>query len=175
MATSELYWQDTDCEIHRIVVGPLANNVLFVRCRHTGESIMVDAADEHGKLLELCQALDTRTVLETHGHFDHIGALTEVRDAGYEVGVTAEDAYRLPSYDYILEDDTEIEVGQLRIQTMKTPGHTEGSICFKIKDKPVRISGDTLFHGGPGRTDLPGGDWQTILKSLDQRLSLIHI
>ncbi|MEL7158979.1 MAG: MBL fold metallo-hydrolase, partial [Actinomycetota bacterium] len=111
-----------------------------------------------------------RTVLETHGHWDHIQAVPQVRDAGYMVGVTAEDAAMLPSYDYLLEDDSMIEVGRLRLHTITTPGHTPGSICFKLVDKPLLFSGDTLFPGGPGATNNEGADFDTIIESIDRRL-----
>ncbi len=165
-----LHWHDSDVEVHKIVVGDLDNNVFFVRCKHTGESLMIDAANEHEKLLELCQALDVRTVVETHGHADHIEAVPQVRDAGYRVGITAADAARLPSYDYILEDDEVIPIGRLSLRTIITPGHTEGSICFKLENKPLLFSGDTLFPGGPGRTDLAGGNFNDVLTSIDTKL-----
>ncbi len=163
-----LHWQDTDTEVHKVVVGPYENNVFVVRCRHTGDAVLLDAANEHELLLDLCKALGVRTVLETHGHWDHIQAVPAVRDAGYMVGVTAEDAAMLPSYDYLLEDDSIIEVGRLKLHTITTPGHTPGSICFKLVDKPLLFSGDTLFPGGPGKTET--GDFETIIESIDRRL-----
>ena len=87
-----LHWCDEQAEIHRIVVGDYVNNVFVLRCRQTGESVLIDAANEHDKLLELCRSLDVRSVLETHGHFDHIQAVPAVREAGYRVAVTAADA-----------------------------------------------------------------------------------
>lgn len=167
---STLHWSDTDVEVHKIVVGPYDNNVFFIRCRHTGEAVMLDAANEHEQLLALCKTLGVRTVLETHGHHDHIQAVPQVRDAGYEVGITAADAAMLPSYDYILEDDQMIEVGDLKLHTVTTPGHTPGSICFKLVDKPLLFSGDTLFPGGPGNTSFEGGNFSEIITSIDERL-----
>ena len=70
-----LHWCDEQAEIHRIVVGDYENNVFVLRCRQTGESTLIDAANEHDKLLELCRELDVRSVLETHGHWDHIQAV----------------------------------------------------------------------------------------------------
>ncbi len=79
------------------------NNVYVLRCRETGDAVLIDAANEHELLLELCRDLGVRTVLETHGHWDHIQAVPAVRDAGYEVGITAEDADMLDAYDYVIE------------------------------------------------------------------------
>ena len=93
-----------------------------------------------------------RKVLETHGHWDHIQAVPQLRDAGYSVGVTAQDAGMLPSYDEVIQDDSVIEVGRLKLHTIHTPGHTPGSMCFKLEGHPVLFSGDTLFPGGPGAT-----------------------
>ncbi len=165
-----LHWSDTDLEVHKLVVGPLDNNVFVVRCRHTGEAVLLDAANEHDKLLELCERLGVRTVLETHGHWDHIQAVPAIRDAGYQVGVTAEDAAMLPSYDYVLEDDSVIPVGRLRLHTIHTPGHTPGSMSFAVEGKPLLFTGDTLFPGGPGATSFEGGDFDTIIRSIEDRI-----
>jgi glyoxylase-like metal-dependent hydrolase (beta-lactamase superfamily II) len=165
-----LHWNDSRVEVHRLVVGPMDNNVFVVRCRETGEAVLLDAANEHERLLELCQTLGVRTVLETHGHWDHIQAVPEIRDAGYRVGVTAEDAAMLPSYDYLLEDESVIEVGRLRIHTHHTPGHTPGSMSFSVEDTPLLFTGDTLFPGGPGATAYEGGDFETILRSIEERM-----
>ena len=93
-----------------------------------------------------------------------------VRDAGYLVGVTAADAAMLPSYDYLLEDDAVIQGGRLRLHTICTPGHTPGSICFRLEGSPIVFSGDTLFPGGPGATSMEGGDFEQIIESIDRRL-----
>lgn len=161
---------ETGFEVHAVVVGPMDNNVFVIRCTETGDGVLIDAANEHERLLELCSALGVRRVIETHGHWDHIQAVPAVRDAGYEVAVTAADSDMLPSYDSILEDDNVIEVGRLRLRTIATPGHTRGSMCFALEGSPLLFSGDTLFPGGPGNTSFEGGDFATIIDSLDQRL-----
>jgi glyoxylase-like metal-dependent hydrolase (beta-lactamase superfamily II) len=157
-------------EIHKVVVGPVDNNVFVLRCTETGDAVLLDAANEHDRLLDLCRTLGVRSVLETHGHWDHIQAVPQLRDAGYEVHVTAEDAERLPSYDQLLDDDTVIPVGRLRLRTIHTPGHTPGSMCFLLEGAPVLFSGDTLFPGGPGATKFPGGDFPTIIESIEGKL-----
>lgn len=170
MATPvRIHWSDADAEVHSLVVGPVDNNVFVVRCKRTGEAVLLDAANEHDRLLPLCRDLGVRRVLETHGHWDHIQAVPALRDAGYEVAVTAADAGMLPSHDSLLEDDAVIHVGDLRLRTIATPGHTPGSMCFLLEGTPLLFSGDTLFPGGPGATTQPGS-FATIIRSLDERL-----
>ena len=164
-----MHYQDGQAEIHKVVVGPMDNNVFVLRCRQTGEAVLIDAANEHERLLELCQRLGVGRVIETHGHWDHIQAVPAMRDAGYDVGIRAEDAARLPSYDFLLEDDSVISVGRLALRTIFTPGHTPGSMCFLVEGSPVLFSGDTLFPGGPGTTK-SGGHFPTIIRSIEERL-----
>jgi glyoxylase-like metal-dependent hydrolase (beta-lactamase superfamily II) len=165
-----LHYEDSQLEVHRLVVGPVDNNVFVLRCKQTGEAMLIDAANEHEKLLELCQGLGVRKVVETHGHWDHIQAVPQIRDAGYEVAVTAADAGMLPSYDLLLEDESVLEVGRLRVHTIATPGHTPGSMCFVVEGSPLLFSGDTLFPGGPGNTKTELGDFTQIIESIDRRL-----
>ena len=165
-----LHYEDSQAEIHELVVGPMDNNVFVLRCRETGDAVLLDAANEHEKLLQLCQRLDVRKVLETHGHWDHIQAVPAIRDAGYDVGVTAEDASMLPSYDFVIPDDEEYQVGDLRIRSLHTPGHTAGSTSFLLEGKPLVFTGDTLFPGGPGNTATPGASFDQIIESIDRRL-----
>jgi len=109
-----------------------------------------------------------RSVVETHGHWDHVQAVTQVRDAGFDVAVAQADADMLPSYDQILDHDSVLEVGRLRLRTILTPGHTPGSMCFAIEGSPVLLSGDTLFPGGPGNTSPEDADFNTIIESISE-------
>jgi glyoxylase-like metal-dependent hydrolase (beta-lactamase superfamily II) len=170
MGQLEKIWSDAAAEVHQIVVGPMDNNVYILRCRRTGDAMLIDAANEHETLLEICQQLGVRSVVETHGHWDHIQAVPAVRDAGYSVAVTSADAGMLPSYDLILDDDETLSVGDLRITTLATPGHTPGSICFAVEGTNLLFTGDTLFPGGPGNTSFEGGDFPTIIESIDRRI-----
>jgi glyoxylase-like metal-dependent hydrolase (beta-lactamase superfamily II) len=167
-----LHWADGRLEIHKVVVGAYENNVFVLRCRETGDAVLIDAANEHGLLLDLAKRLGVRRILETHGHFDHIGAVAAMREAGYEVAVTSADAPMLKDvgYDVFLDDAEVIEVGKLRLHAIHNPGHTPGSISFRVEGSPILFSGDTLFPGGPGNTTFPGGDFATIIASLDNRL-----
>ncbi len=165
-----LHYEDSLVEVHRVVVGPMDNNVHVIRCKETGEAVLVDAANEHELLLEMCRKLGVGQVIETHGHWDHIQAVPAVRDAGYAVSVSAADAGMLPSYDLLLEDGAVLEVGRLRLETIANPGHTPGSVSFFLHDTPLLFSGDTLFPGGPGNTKLEGADFGTIIRSIEERL-----
>src|SRR5580692_3779361 len=170
MGQLEQIWSDAAAEVHQIVVGPMDNNVYILRCRRTGDAMLIDAANEHEELLEVCRRLGVTQVVETHGHWDHIQAVPAVREAGISVAVTQADAAMLPSYDLILEDDAIVEVGRLRLKTIATPGHTPGSMCFAVEGTPLLLSGDTLFPGGPGNTSFEGGDFPTIIRSVEHRL-----
>ncbi|HEX2118409.1 MAG TPA: MBL fold metallo-hydrolase [Acidimicrobiales bacterium] len=165
-----LHYEDDRVQITKVVVGPMVNNVFVVRCAQTGESVLVDAADEPDVLPPLCEELEVGDVLTTHGHGEHIQAVPAVRAAGHRVGVAEADAHMLPAHDFVIEDDAVIEVGRLRLHALHTPGHTPGSTCFTIAGSPVLLSGDTLFPGGPGNTRRNPVNFATIIRSIQQRL-----
>jgi len=164
------HFEDTEVRIDKLVVGPFENNVFVLRSKNTGEAVIVDAANEHELLLDVSRATGVNRVLTTHGHWDHIQAVTAMRDAGIDVGIAEADAKMLPSYDFIIGDDEVIEVGDLRLRTIHNPGHTPGSTSFLLEGHPVLFTGDTLFPGGPGNTKTPEGDFPLILQSIDRRL-----
>ena len=163
-------YEDANVEVHRVVVGPMDNNVYILRCRQTGDAMLIDAANEHDLLLDLCRTLGVRQVVETHGHWDHIQAVEAVRNAGFDVAVTEADAGMLPSYDQLLSDREKLRVGKLQVATIATPGHTPGSMCFAVEGTPLLFSGDTLFPGGPGNTSFENADFGTIIDSIEHRL-----
>jgi glyoxylase-like metal-dependent hydrolase (beta-lactamase superfamily II) len=164
------HYEDPTVRVEKIVVGPYENNVFVVRSKGTGEAVIIDAANEHELLLDIARATGVRRVLTTHGHFDHIQAVKQMRDAGIDVGIAAEDAKMLPSYDFIIPDDDVIEVGDLRLRTIHTPGHTPGSTSFLLEGHPLLFTGDTLFPGGPGNTSFKDASFEQIIQSIDRRL-----
>jgi glyoxylase-like metal-dependent hydrolase (beta-lactamase superfamily II) len=156
--------------VEKLVVGPMENNVYVVRCTTTGDAVIVDAANEHDLLLGVARASGVRRVLTTHGHWDHIQAVTALRDAGIDVGVAAADAEMLPGYDFVIDDDEVVTVGDLRLRAIHNPGHTAGSTSFLVEGHPLLLTGDTLFPGGPGSTFGDAGAFAEILQSIDRRL-----
>jgi len=167
-----LRFEDERVEVHTVVVGPLSTNVYVPRCKRTGKAVLIDAADDGVQLVELCRTLGVERVLETHGHLDHIAAVPAVRAAGYRVGIAPEDAHNLDGHDFDLVDGEVSEVGDLRLRTIFTPGHTPGSTSFLLEGgPPLLFGGDTLFPGGPGATrPSGGGHFPTIIKTLEERL-----
>lgn len=163
-------YEDSLLVLEHVVVGPLANNVFTLTCKSTGEGVLIDAADENELLEEMCDRTGVRKVITTHGHFDHIGAVVALRDKGIDVGIHDNDASMLPSYDYILHDEEVLRVGDIRLELLHTPGHTAGSVSIRVLDTPLLFTGDTLFPGGPGATHFPGGDFITIMTSIESRL-----
>lgn len=171
MAGRPAHYETSDVRIDKVVVGPFENNAFVLRCKRRGEAVLIDAANEHELLVPLCRALGVREVLTTHGHWDHIQAVIAARNAGLDVGIAAGDADMMDAYDFVIDDDTVIEVGDLRLRTIHNPGHTPGSTSFLLEGHPVVFTGDTLFPGGPGNTNAHArASFDTIIESIDRRL-----
>ena len=169
------YHQDDRAEVHRLVVGRLDTNVWVLRCRNSGQAVLIDAAAEPDLLLEWAATLGVRVVLQTHGHWDHVGAIPGFRRTGYPVRISPADATMVPDgqrlgLDPDLEDGSVIEVGDLRLHALATPGHTSGSMCFRLEGAPLVFAGDTLFPGGPGATEGDPGRFATILDAIERQL-----
>ena len=162
--------------VYRFVVGPLENNVYVVRNGTANSSVLIDGAAEPTRLLDICRDLGVSTVLQTHGHADHIQAVPELHRAGLRIGIGLGDAERLAGeYDWVISDGELIDIGEgARLKAIHTPGHTPGSMCFLLSSDgettDILFSGDTLFPGGPGNTSLAGGDFSTIIESISTRL-----
>lgn len=167
---STAHYEADGVRIDKIVVGPHDNNVYIVQCTRTGDAVLIDAANEPDRLVALAGEAGVSKVLTTHGHYDHVQAVEAVRAAGLPVGVGAADVPMMPAHDFVIEDGEEIAVGDLKLRAMHTPGHTPGGMSFVLEGHPVLFSGDTLFPGGPGATNFPGGDFPTVIASIRDRL-----
>jgi glyoxylase-like metal-dependent hydrolase (beta-lactamase superfamily II) len=159
----------TTVRVDRLVLGAYGTNTYVLTSLQTSESLVIDAPAEAKKILELLQGTRPRAILLTHGHLDHTGALLPLKTA-LKVPVAAhrEDSPRLPlKPDIFCTDGEKLALGAHEIEVFHTPGHTPGSLCFLVGG--VLFAGDTLFPGGPGRTQTPA-DFRLILESLSRKI-----
>jgi glyoxylase-like metal-dependent hydrolase (beta-lactamase superfamily II) len=155
--------------IRRVETVPYGTNAYVVSCPTTLESVLIDAPGESARILEELEGTRPLSILITHSHFDHTGALGEIADRlGIPVAAHAADASRLPRKpDRELQDGDRVTLGEFALHVLHTPGHTPGSLCFRLSD--ALFSGDTLFPGGPGRTASPA-DLRQIIASLEDKI-----
>jgi hydroxyacylglutathione hydrolase len=175
-------------KIESVVVGALETNCYLAYCEKSRACAVVDPGAEPELIFQAIAQnnLEPVILLNTHGHVDHVGANKDLKDrfniplhihradhkllrnsflsaiAGF-LGAKAS-----PEPDAFLEDGEEISVGEGTLKVLTTPGHTPGSVSFKGED--FLLSGDTLFCGGVGRTDLPGGNWTELIGSIQNRI-----
>jgi hydroxyacylglutathione hydrolase len=161
--------EDNVLRIEKLALGPYDTNAYILVCRKTGDSVLIDAPAEAEVIIEKLRGTNPGRVLLTHGHGDHTGALQEIRSRlGIPLAAHAADAGGLPSPpDLRLRDGDTVPLGNLQLEVMHTPGHTPGSLCFKIGK--YLLSGDTLFPGGPGHTGSPA-DLRQIVESITVKL-----
>jgi glyoxylase-like metal-dependent hydrolase (beta-lactamase superfamily II) len=147
--------------ITKVSVGPMDNNAYLLRCRATGEQLLVDAANEADRLIELVGAAGLATVVTTHQHMDHWVGLEEVLAAtGARSLAHAADAEGLPARPETVADGDTVRVGECALEVIHLVGHTPGSIALLYRDGSSGgfahlFTGDSLFPGGPGRTTTP--------------------
>ncbi len=166
--------------IETVVVGPLETSCYILACGKPKEAAIIDPGDEYNKIKKIIgrSGLKPLFIINTHGHGDHIGAN---KDFGLPIYIHRLDADCLtdpsknlsssffldvvsPKAARLLEGGEKIKVGSLELEIIHTPGHTPGGICIKCGD--AVFSGDTLFCGGVGRTDLPGGSRKDLENSI---------
>lgn len=180
--------------IESLVVGPFQSNCHIVACERTGEAVIFDAGDDAKRILATVEAMrvQVKAVVNTHAHIDHVAGLADVVDAlGVPVFMHRADT---PVYDMLeqsaamfglpaprrakihgwLEEGETIRIGELEGSVMLMPGHTPGHIIvvFGATTPPRAIVGDVLFQGSIGRTDLPGGDHEVMMKTLARFLPM---
>lgn len=177
--------------IETLTVGPIMANCFIVGCEETRAAAVIDPGDEADRiLLALADARLTVTqIINTHGHFDHVGANARLKKAtGAPISAHALDAPMLgqlsrmaamwgmsadnsPPPDRLIDEGDSLVVGELTFRVIHTPGHTPGGVSL-IVDGHVFV-GDTLFAGSVGRTDFPGGDFETLKASIQKKLFVL--
>jgi len=164
--------KDDRIQIEKIELGPYGTNAYILVCRNTGESVIVDAPADAGKILQLLKGTRPKYILITHNHMDHTGALSELKSTlDLPIAAHADDAGGLPvPADQLLSDGDVISCGDFKLSVLYTPGHTPGSICFLTGS--YLIAGDTLFPDGPGRTGSPA-DFKNIVESLTGKIFVL--
>jgi hydroxyacylglutathione hydrolase len=172
-------------------VGPVAENCFIVRRKGSDAAVVVDPGDEPDRLIEALDQVGVASVeaiLITHTHFDHVGAVAPVAAATgapvwcpeLEVPVLANIMDFVPwpgfgpfeSYDadHTVKGGETLELAGMTIDVIFTPGHSPGHVTYAIRGEDALFSGDVLFQGSVGRVDLPGGDWPTLLRSIETLL-----
>ncbi len=177
--------------LETLLVGPLGVNCYILADEKSKEGIVIDPGGNAGEILSVIKRLQirVRAIVNTHAHFDHVLALSEVRAATHAPFLLHADDVPLLSAaqasagsfgvyvsqpeppDQLVKEGDEVVAGEIKLHVLHTPGHSPGAICLA---DPTRVFvGDTLFEGSIGRTDLPGGDYATLMSSIrDKLLSL---
>jgi len=176
--------------IKSLAVGALENNCYVIADENTKECLVVDPGDEPDRILDVIREnrLKVQYIICTHAHFDHVAAVSEIKkETGAELLIHADDLdiYRKtkdqailwgfeaddqPEPDAFVSEGDKLRVGGLRFEVLHTPGHSPGGIC--LYGEGILITGDTLFAGSVGRTDLYGGDVRELRKSFKRLMSL---
>lgn len=160
--------------ITKVATPPFENNCYLLRCTQTGATLLVDAAGDAPTLLELVGDGRLVGIVETHGHWDHVQALAEVKQAtGAPVMAHAGDAGDLPvPADRLLEDGETVTVGACSLQVIHLEGHTPGSVALLYEEdgRPHLFSGDSLFPGGPGNTEKDPVRFGTLMDDLERKV-----
>lgn len=177
--------------VKKLEVGPIMANCYVLGCEKTKEAIVVDPGDDADRILMALaeKKLTVKYIVNTHGHFDHVGANKRMKETtGAPIMIHSEDESMLgqldraaaafglsaensPAADQPLKDGDEITFGEITLKVIHTPGHSRGGICLYTPG--YLFVGDTLFAGSIGRTDLPGGDYNTLISNIKEKLFLL--
>ena len=164
--------KDDDIQIDKLELGPFGTNAYVVICLKTWDSVLIDAPADASKIMERLEGTNPKYILLTHNHMDHIGALSELQSKlKVPLAAHAADTSNLPSPPEMrLNDGDTLSFGNIKLEVLHTPGHTPGSLCFKVGQ--YLISGDTIFPGGPGKTRSPA-DLRQIIKSITDKIFVL--
>ncbi len=175
-------------QVYRMAVGPMETNCYIIADEKTNEGAVIDPGADGSLILDKIETLglELQYILLTHTHYDHIGAVAELkRVTGAKIAVSEEDAagltdgrWNLSAFggkpveaaeaDVLLNDGDELTLGGQTIRVLTTPGHTKGGVCFLCGDE--LFSGDTLFARSVGRSDFPGGSMDALVQSIKTKL-----
>jgi glyoxylase-like metal-dependent hydrolase (beta-lactamase superfamily II) len=164
--------KDENIQIEKLELGPFGTNAYVLVCRATGDSVLVDTPAEANKIVERLKGTNPRYILITHNHMDHLGAFSELKSKlGVPVAAHPLDAKKLPSPpDILLNDGDTVSFGNIELKVLHMPGHTPGSLCFLTGQ--YLISGDTIFHHGPGKTSTPAALRQ-VIESITEKVLVL--
>jgi len=177
-------------QIIQLPLGPLQTNCYIVACTTTKKAAVVDPGWDGRAILNQVEqrGWSISHILLTHTHFDHVGGLSEVKEKSAAPIYVHADAIMMLEYapaaaemwgfsidppplpDTFISDGDIIEIGELRAAVLFTPGHAPGHVCFYLADQQVLFDGDVLFQGSIGRTDLPGGDYELLMRSIHDKV-----
>ena len=163
--------EDNRIRIIQLDVGSgMVSNAYLLVCRQTNNSVIIDTPGDAAKIIKQAEGTNPNYIVITHNHFDHLGALAQLRSE-LRVPVLAHPLDALPSPpDILINDGDTVSFGNIHLKVFHTPGHTQGSIC--LYTEKYLISGDTLFPGGPGKTGSPEALQQIITSITDKLLIL---
>lgn len=162
------HYEGDDLIVRKLEVGQMENNTYVLECPETHESLIVDGCFDPKTILEGARDTNVVGIVQTHGHFDHVQALQEIKDAlGVPVHAHPGDSYPVP-VDKELSDGDAVAFGNREAKVLHTPGHSPGAICLLVGGHLV--SGDTLFPGGPGNTFGDENAFDQIIESIRSKL-----